>query len=195
MCVTYESWPQQYFWWPLSDYYILKVVRACGRCKKKVVGLNPTWSNFLYEIAKLWLKINIILIIKFWYTSMINLEKQIQNMMWRNLEKQIQNMMWQLIKCLMKCSKRGWEYRKYRKVAASVIWTWPLQSPSDDLSFTITWSCWKHLAIKHVSLLGHVAQWVESVHLKDKVVGSYWASFLYGIKTVAQNVYHIYIYR
>ena len=83
MCVTYESWPKQYFWWPLSDYYILKVVRACGRCKKKVVGLNPTWSNFLYEIAKLWLKINIILIIKFWYTSMINLEKQIQNMMWQ----------------------------------------------------------------------------------------------------------------
>ena len=163
--------------WP--DYYILKVVRACGRRKKKVAGLNLTWSNFLYEIAKLSLKINIILINKFWYTSMINLEKQIQNMMW------------QLIKCLMKCSKQGWEYRKYRKVAASVIWTWPLQSPSDDLSFTITWSCWKHLAIKHVSLLGHVAWWVESVHIKDKVVGSYWASSLYGIKTVAQNVYHI----
>ena len=43
--------------WPLSDYYILKVVRACGMFKKKVVGLNPTWSNFIYEIAKLWLKL------------------------------------------------------------------------------------------------------------------------------------------
>ena len=32
----------------------------------------------------------------------------------------------------------GGSREKYRKLAANVIRTWPLQSPSDDLSFVVT---------------------------------------------------------
>ena len=62
---------------------------------------------------------------------------------------------------------------KYRKLAANVIQTRPMQSPSDELSFVVTWYC-RPL----------ISQWLERVHGKHEVVGSNptQANFLYGIE-------------
>ena len=68
-----------------------------------------------------------------------------------------------------------------------MIWTRPLQSPSDDLSFVVTWSC-KPL---------NISQWLERVHGKHKVVGLHTtrANLLYGIeKPKLKNEYYICIY-
>ena len=58
---------------------------------------------------------------------MINLQIKFQTLMWRLMNGVDRN-----------CSERGWKYRKHRKLAANVIQTQPLHSPSDDLSFVVT---------------------------------------------------------
>ena len=50
--------------------------------KHKVVGSNPTWANFLYEIKKPQLKMNTIYISKFCYTPMINSKNKFETLVW-----------------------------------------------------------------------------------------------------------------
>ena len=54
----------------------------------------------------------------------------------------------------------------------------------------MTWASWS------LDPVDQIAQWLERVHGKHEVVGSHptRANFLYGIETLAQNEYHIYIY-
>ena len=65
-----------------------------------------------------------------------------------------------------------------------MIQTRPLQSTSDDLSFVELCGHLMLYTIKHIASFGQIAQWLERVHGKHKIVGSNptRANFLYGIE-------------